>query len=116
MSLDDSLAYWNEVTKLVQDLIQSTQCITTGAENKLGQWDMKSQYDHINSEVLEAFVEYVQSDSAEQEIDEDMDILMTVLTLFHKKGYGAMDIKFSIGRMLSKYNERGFIKLGKTNV
>ena len=104
------LDYWNDLTKKVIDLVELTRPVTTGAENKFGQWGMKKQYDHINSEVLEAYVEYVQSDSADDEIDEDMDILMTVLTLPHKKNYTPADIKFSMSRLLKKFMQRGFIK------
>lgn len=101
------LSYWNEMWDCVEKLINITQPITTGAENKLGDWPIKKQYDHIHSEVTEAFAEYYKNQSSE---DEDMDILMTVLTLFHKKGYSHQDKKFSVARMIKKYKERGFLK------
>ena len=107
------LSYWKDLTKKVVDLIEITRPITTGAENKFGQWPMKGQYDHINSEVLEAYVEYVKSTSEADEIDEDMDILMTILTLLHKKSYSGNEIKFSMSRLLKKFEEKGFINFDK---
>jgi len=104
------ISYWKEMWNCVEKLINITQPITTGAENKLGTWPMKNQYDHILSEVTEAYAEYYKGNSAEDEIDEDMDILMTALTLFHKKGYSHQDKKFSVARMIQKYEKRGFLK------
>lgn len=110
MNKEAYLEYWKELNNSVQDLIKVTQFITTGAENKKGVWDMTDQYKHINQEVHEALMEYLSGNSSDDEIDEDMDILMTALTIFHKKGYTAMDIKFSTSRMIKKYVRRRFLK------
>lgn len=110
MGKEHYLAFWGDLTNSVSNLIQHTRPITTGAENLLGQWDMKKQYLHISEEIMEAYNEYVEGTNGEDEIDEDMDILMTVLTIFHKKSYSHQDIKFSMARIIKKYTERGFIK------
>ena len=94
---------------MVQDLIEFTRPITVGAENLHGNWPIKDQYNHINEEVMEAFAEYLLGKSPENECEEDLDILMTVLTLLHKKSYSPLDLKFGIGRCQKKYYERGFL-------
>lgn len=109
MSEGAYLSYWKKLNNAVQDLIKITQFITTGAENKKGVWDMTDQYKHIN-EVHEALMAYLSSNSAADEIDEDMDILMTALTVFHKKQYTPMEIKFSTSRMIKKFVKRKFLK------
>lgn len=116
--MDDNkyfLLFWNELTKNTANLIDYSRPITTGAENILGQWDMKKQYLHVMEEVMEAYNEYKEGDNGEDEIDEDMDILFTALTIFHKKSYSHQDIKFSISRLIRKYEIRGFIKFAEKN-
>lgn len=101
--------FLQELNKKVQDLIEFTRPITTGALNLNGSWPVKDQYKHILEEVMEAFAEYQLGKSPDDEVEEDLDILMTVLTLLHIKGYSPMDKKFAIGRLQKKYHERGFL-------
>lgn len=65
-------------------------------------WDEKSQFSHM----LEEMTELMRANNSLEELEEGCDVIFTVLTLFHLKGYDNYAIKTSLLTTLNKIEKR----------
>ena len=65
-------------------------------------WDLKSQQDHIDEEVQEL----KDATNSLEELEEGWDVIFTVITYFHLKGFDDYAIKKSMQSTLKKIERR----------
>lgn len=86
----------------LDDFLRRASNVTANYRAGGADWDEKSQFSHIVEEVTEL----MRAKTNLEELEEGCDVIFTVLTLFHLKGYDNYAIKTALLTTLKKIERR----------
>lgn len=86
----------------LDDFLRRAKNVTDNYITGGAKWDEKSQFGHIIEEVSEL----IGAKNNLEELEEGCDVIFTILTLFHLKGYDNYAIKESLLTTLGKIERR----------
>lgn len=102
------LEYIKTITNSINTLKNETSRITDHHIKKTGKWNPNLQILHIIEECMEIRKAWKNND-IENEREEYIDLLMSVMTLYHLEELTDAEVKNSVIRVLNKFVERGWL-------
>lgn len=101
--------YQKTIIKSINTLKNETRRVTEHHIQKTGKWNPNLQLLHIIEEAMEIRKAWKNND-IENEREEYIDLIMSVMTLLHIEEVTDEEIKKGVTKVLNKFVERGWLK------
>ncbi len=103
------LEYIKTITLSINTLKNETRRITEHHIQDTGKWNVNLQLLKIVEETIEIRQAWKNND-VQNEKEEYIDLLMSVMTLYHLEEFTDSEVKESVIRVLNKFVDRGWLK------